>query len=251
MNRLDTDTVLSVETLTKEFGGLVAVNGVDLEVREGEIVGLIGPNGAGKTTLFNCIMSTYTPTSGKVLHQGEDITGQITPEIVQRGIARTFQIVTVFSDLSIYDNMVAHQDHSDENIVATLWRKTDQETTNQIEELLNLVGLWEKKNEPASDLSTGQQKLLNLACTLLGDPDVVLLDEPTAGVNPALADEIIETITRLNESGHTFLLIEHDMNAVRRLADYLYVMDNGENLTEGEPESALNNPAVLEAYFGA
>ena len=248
--RPETAPVLSVSDLRKEFGGIVALDGVDLSVREGEIIGIVGPNGAGKTTLFNCLMGQLEPTSGSVTLGETDITDLPPPAIVERGIARTFQIPRVFHNLSVHENMQIYQPHRDESMLATLVRGTDGGTRDRIDDLLSFVGLDDMAAVGAGSLSTGQQKLLNIAEALLKEPDIILLDEPAAGVNPALVDDIIDLILELGAEGQTFVIIEHDMDVVRAVTDFVYVLANGTNLTEGEPEPVLNDPRVLEAYFG-
>jgi branched-chain amino acid transport system ATP-binding protein len=242
--------VLSVSNMRKQFDSVTALAGADVEIFEGEIVGIVGPNGAGKSTLFNCICGSIAPTEGEVYLRGEQITGLNTEEIIQQGLSRTFQIPRVFPELTVWDNMVANQDHAGEGLLSTLFRKTDDETRGRIQELLEFVELEPKLEIPAGDLSTGQQKLLNLACTLLRDPDVVLLDEPTAGVNPGLIEDIKSIIVELNDRGWTFLIIEHNMDVVRDITDYVYVLAQGDNLSSGNPAQTLDEPEVLEAYFG-
>jgi branched-chain amino acid transport system ATP-binding protein len=244
------NVVLNVEGLRKEFEGVTALDGADVEVREGEIVSLVGPNGAGKSTLFNCVMGNLQATDGQVWLDDEDITDLDTSDIVKRGLSRTFQIPRVFPELTVRENMIANQDHNNESLLSTLYRGTDSETAGRIDELLEFVELASMAEESASNLSTGQQKLLNIATTLLSDPDVIMLDEPTAGVNPALIDDITDMILELNDRGRTFLVIEHNMDVVRKVSNYTYVLANGTNLTDGRPEDALSEPEVLEAYFG-
>jgi branched-chain amino acid transport system ATP-binding protein len=240
--------VLKVDDLRKEFPGVVAVDGVSLEVRDGEIVGIIGPNGAGKSTLFNCVMGVHEPTDGQI-HLGDtDITGEFTSRIVRNGVSRAFQQARVFPELTVRENMVANRDHADENILATLF--SSAEMTDRMNKLVRQVGLWELRDRRAGELSTGQKKLLTIAAALMQDPEIVMLDEPTAGVNPNLVDDIISTIVELNDRGATFCIIEHDMDVVHTLSDYVYVLNNGTNLTEGPPGVALEEPDVLEAYFG-
>jgi branched-chain amino acid transport system ATP-binding protein len=248
--RASTGTVLEVTDIQKEFEGVVALDGADVEVREGEIVTLIGPNGAGKTTLFNCVMGTLAPTGGRVTLRGDDITGLKTSDIVKRGLSRTFQIPRVFPELTVRENMIANQNHRNESMLRTLYAATDAATDARIDELLSFVDLGAKADEPAGDISTGQQKLLSLATTLLRDPDVIMLDEPTAGVNPALIDDITDKLLRLNREGRTFLVIEHNMDVVRKITDYVYVLDSGTNLVDGQPGPTLSDDRVLEAYFG-
>jgi len=246
--RRATETVLTVDGLRKEFSGVVALDGVTCEIREGEIVGIVGPNGAGKSTLFNCIMGVHEPADGSVYLGDEEITDEFTSQIVRSGVSRTFQLARVFPKLTVRENMVVNQDHADESLLGTI--TDDAETTDRIDELVSRVGLWELRDRKAGELSTGQKKLLTIAAALLQDPDVVMLDEPTAGVNPNLIDDIVETILELNDDGATFCIIEHDMDVIQTLSDYVYVLDNGTNLVEGRPETALEDPEVLEAYFG-
>ena len=246
--RVDSKSVLEIDSLRKEFPGVSALDGVSLEIKNREIVGVIGPNGAGKSTLFNCVMGVYEPTDGEV-HLGEtDITGEFTSRIVRRGVSRAFQQARVFPGLTVRENMLANQDHEDENVVRTLF--SNAEMTDRMNDLIRQVGLWDLRDRKAGELSTGQKKLLTIAAALMQDPEIVMLDEPTAGVNPNLIDDIINTIVDLNHDGATFCIIEHDMDVIHTLSDYVYVLNNGTNLTEGPPEVALDNPDVLEAYFG-
>lgn len=248
--RPDSETILTVENLRKEFEAVVALDGVDMTIRRGEIVGIVGPNGAGKTTLFNCIMGSLSPTSGSIRLFDTDITDSPPTSIVQQGLSRTFQIPRTFPELTVWENMEIYQSHSEESVIKTVYRDTDATTSDQINELLSVVGLEDMASEPASSLSTGQQKLLNIAEALLKDPEIILLDEPAAGVNPKLVDDISDLIFELGAEGQTFVIIEHDMDFVRELTEYVYVLANGTNLTAGRPGSALNEPRVLEAYFG-
>lgn len=249
--RSDAETVLRVEGVKKTFGGVTALDGVDLEVRNEEIVGLVGPNGAGKTTMFNCIMGEHEVDAGSI-HVGEtEITDMDTPQIVQTGISRMFQLARVFPELTVRENVLLNQDHREENMLSTLFRDTDEEVIRRAEELIDFVDLTHLIDEQAGNLSGGQKKLLNLACTLLTEPDVVLLDEPTAGVNPNLVDDITDSIIELNrERETTFLIIEHDMDVISEISDHVYVFATATNLTDGEPSTALSDPRVLEAYFG-
>ncbi|MGQ3413726.1 ABC transporter ATP-binding protein [Natrinema sp. LN54] len=247
-HRATTEPVLRIDGLRKEFPGAVALDGVSCEIRREEVVGIVGPNGAGKSTLFNCIMGVHDPTDGQVHLNDEEITAEFTSRIVRSGVSRTFQLARVFPDLTVRENMVANQDHADEHILKTV--VADAESTPRIDDLVELVGLWDLRDRKAGELSTGQKKLLTIAASLLQDPEIVLLDEPTAGVNPNLVDDIIETVVELNDNGATFCIIEHDMDVIQTLSDYIYVLNNGTNLVEGTPDVALEDPAVLEAYFG-
>ncbi len=248
--RRQTDPVLTVDGVRKEFSGVTALDGASLEVRDGEIVGVVGPNGAGKSTLFNCIMGVYDLTAGQVELNGTDISSQRTDVIVNNGVSRTFQLARVFPDLTVRENVLINQGHDDESLVKTIATRSDPAIHERVDELLEFVGLLELGESPASELSTGQKKLLSIAGALLSDPDVVLLDEPAAGVNPGLVDDIAQTIVDLNDRGATFCIIEHDMDMIRSLSEYLYVLHNGANLREGKPEPVLEDAAVLEAYFG-
>lgn len=248
--RPDTPEIIETESLHKRFGDIVALADVDISVRENEVVGLIGPNGAGKSTVFNCIMSVYPVTGGRIYLRGDDVTPLGTAEIVQRGVSRTFQLARVFPQLSVRENMTLYQEHRSERLLMTAVAQTPAETMDRIGDLLETVGLAEAADQPAGELSTGQKRLLNIATSLVRDPDVVLLDEPTAGVNPGLVDDIIAVITDLNERGYSFLIIEHDMDILKTVADYAYVLADGRNLTDGHPEAVLRQEQVLEAYFG-
>ena len=248
--RRDGETVLTIDGVRKDFDGVVALDGVSLTVNEGEIIGLIGPNGAGKTTLFNCITGVYTPDTGTIQLRDRNITGMSPNKVVQNGLSRTFQIARVFPDLTVRENMVANQPHRNERITGTILSGTTGEVNERIEELIDFFSLTHLIDEPAGNLSTGQKKLLNLAGALLRDPEIVLLDEPVAGVNPRLVDDIIDSILELNERGRTFFVIEHDIDAIRELSDYLYAISNGQNLAKGAPDDVLTKDSVLEAYFG-
>jgi branched-chain amino acid transport system ATP-binding protein len=242
--------ILAVRDVEKRFGGVVALDGVALDVLDGEIVTLVGPNGAGKSTLFNCIMGVHPVTSGSIELRGEELTEKYTSQIVQSGLSRTFQIARTFPQLTVRENMIANQAHHDESVIGTIVSSTDDEEMARIEELLEFLEIDHLIDEPAGNLSTGQKKLLNIASTLLREPEVVLLDEPTAGVNPGLVDEITDAILDLNEQGSTFFVIEHDMDVVHKIAGYVYVLANGTNLVDGEPQVALQDDRVLKAYFG-
>jgi len=244
------ETVLEVDGLRKEFGGLVALDGVNLSVTDDNIVGIIGPNGAGKSTLFNCIMGFYEVTDGRVFLNKKEITSLGTSDIVNSGVSRTFQEPRVFPDLTIRENMLIHQDHQRESLLRTLVKKSDTEVEQRTEELLEFVDLLEKADTKADEISTGQKKLLNIASALVSDPDIVLLDEPAAGVNPGLIDDIVDSIQTLNDRGTTFLIIEHNMGVIRDLSDTLHVLANGTNLTQGDPANVLSKDEVLDVYFG-
>jgi len=242
--------VLEVQDLTKKFGALTALDGVDLRVKKGEIIALIGPNGAGKSTLFNCLMSVFPVSSGDIWFRGENITTLSTDKIVKRGISRSFQTARVFPKLTVRENMVVFQEHATENMLTTTVSAPESQYSDRIADLLEMVDLIKLADQPANTLSGGQKRLLTIASALLRDPDLILLDEPVAGVNPALVDKIIEIVTDLNDQGHTFLFIEHDMDVMREIAQRTYVFANGQNLVQGAPGEVLTDDRVLEAYFG-
>lgn len=244
------DSVLAVRDVSKRFGGVVALDGASLDVTDGEIVCVVGPNGAGKSTLFNCVMGVNRIDTGSVYLRETEITNKYTSEIVQNGLSRTFQQARTFPELTVRENMIANQAHQEEGLLRTVIQQTSDETMGRIEELIEFLDIGHLIDEDAGNLSTGQKKLLNIASTLLRDPDVVLLDEPTAGVNPGLINEITDAILDLNDRGTTFLVIEHDMDVVRKIGDYVYVLANGTNLVDEDPETALKDSRVLEAYFG-
>lgn len=249
-DRARTDRVLQVRNLRKNFDGLVALDGADLEARDGEIVGLIGPNGAGKSTLFNCIMGGLQPTDGSVYLRETDVTSYRTSTLVNEGVTRAFQTPRVFPELTVHENVIINMRHDEEALLPTAITSVGEDVSSRADELIESVGIEHLRDQPAEELSTGQKKLLNIASTILGDPEIVLLDEPTAGVNPGLVEVIIETIRDLNAEGTTYLIVEHDMDVVRELVDYLYVLADGTNLVDGGPRETLDDPCVLEAYFG-
>jgi branched-chain amino acid transport system ATP-binding protein len=248
--RSDEQPILEIADVSKQFGGVSALDDANMTVRKGEIVGLVGPNGAGKSTLFNCIMGTHLLSSGTITFDGENISTLSTSKIVQRGVSRVYQQARVFPELTVRENMIVNQNHADESRLATTFRPSDDATTAFIDEMLEFVDLEELANEPAAEMSTGQKKLLGIASSLIRSPGIVLLDEPTAGVNPNLMDDIADTILELNDDGWTFLIIEHDMDVIKRLSDHLYFLHNGSVLTEGRPTEVLQDDRVLEAYFG-
>lgn len=252
------DTVLDVSGLTKSFGGLRAVNGVDLHVRRGEIVGLIGPNGAGKTTTFNMIAGEFPPTSGKITLLGEDVTGQRTDALYARGLMRTFQLSHEYARMTSLENLaVAAPNQTGENIFSSWFARRkvaarDAEVLALAEETLEFLGLTHVRDELAGNLSGGQKKLLEIGRTMMNDAQVVLLDEPGAGVNPTLMRKIAEMIERLNEErGYTFCIIEHDMDMIGRLASRVIVLAEGAVLTEGTMDEVRSDERVIDAYFGA
>lgn len=241
---------LKIENLTKRFGGLVALNKVNLQVNNGELVGLIGPNGSGKTTLFNCVSGFLTPDEGHVFLQGKEITGHQMEIISESGIYRSFQLPRAFRELSVLQNVLLSQPHRGEKLADILFKKSSEAFVKRAKEYIEFVELGSLIDEPAGNLSGGQQKLLELASALMKDPGVILLDEPMGGVNPTLINQITGLILEMNKAGKTFLVIEHNMKVIMDIAKRLYVLDNGILIAEGNPEEVRNNDEVLEAYFG-
>lgn len=245
-----TKPLLEGRDITRDFGGIRAINKINFQIQQGEIVGLLGPNSSGKTTLFDCISGILKPSSGELFLNGEDIT-QISPWRVNRyGLARTFQNIRVFEGLTVYQNMLASRKWR--GVPLWAWMQTaPPETRQHADELLTFLGLSPFTHMPASSLSSGQQRLLEIGMTLMSDPLIVLIDEATSGVNPAMIEDIKTSISRLNqELGLTFFLIEHNRHFAMDLCHRLYVLNHGSLIAEGTPEEIRNNPAVIEAYFG-
>lgn len=243
--------------LTKFYGGLQAVAGVDLSLARGRISGLIGPNGAGKTTLLNIVSGIEKPTAGAVLQKGADVTGLPPHRLAARGLVRTFQICRDLGELTVLENLlVARPRQSGEKLLGALFRgrRVRAEEAAAVEEarvILQAVDLWALADAPAASLSGGQKKLLELCRALMAKPEIVLLDEPAAGVAPAMEQVLVETIRALVARGVTFLIVEHDLDVVAALCEHVYVMAAGRILTEGSFEQVTSDARVLEAYLGA
>ena len=243
--------LLEVVNLTKYFYQLPALKGVDLHVNKGELLGLIGPNGSGKTTLFNCVTGVLRSSDGRVFFKGKDITNAKPDAIYKRGIGRTFQLVQLFPEMTVLDNMTVAIQESQGTMLSRLFMISEAENREKGEALLDFLRISHLKDEYAKNLSYGQQKLLDLGMALMSDPELILLDEPLAGVNRSLVREIIDRIRELNEQlGCTFIIIEHDMPVVMNLCERLIVLDYGEKIAEGKPKEIQNNERVLKAYFG-
>ena len=245
--------LLRVESLTKRFGGLAAVNDLSFEVTEGEIRGLIGPNGAGKTTIFNLVSGYYKPTSGRIVYRDEDIAGLKVHDIARRGLVRTFQGTTLFQEMTVLDNVLVGQHlHAVARPLATVFgRARSDEDIARADEILDFMGLLDRRDELAMNLSHGHQRSLGVAVALAAKPALLMLDEPFAGMNPEETRHMMELLTRVRGQGISLLLVEHDMQAVMGLCDYITAVNFGELLGEGLPEEIRNNKAVIEAYLGA
>ncbi|MBW2057602.1 MAG: ABC transporter ATP-binding protein [Deltaproteobacteria bacterium] len=233
---------LEIDQVHKHFGGIPALDGVSLTVEEGKIHGVIGPNGAGKTTMFNVINGVYSPDRGTVRFRGRDITGLKPNQIASMGIGRTFQVARIFNEMTLMENMM---------VPVIPKRLSKKEGEEKALELLEMADLAHLKDQLAIEISGGQKKLLEFMRTMMADPEVVLLDEPFAGVNPALIERLIEITFELNRTrGKTFLLISHDIPSVMKLCKYLTVLSAGKSIAEGESEKIRHDPAVIDAYLG-
>jgi branched-chain amino acid transport system ATP-binding protein len=243
------ETVIRTEEVTKRFGGLVAVDSVDMHVDQGEIVGLIGPNGAGKSTLFNCITGTYPVDAGRVYLREEDVTGWAEHRRAQAGLGRMFQQTRVYQDMTVEENLLASAQR--DNSLLAQFRRPDSGTRERAAELLEYVDLDGLAGVRAGRMSFGQQKLLEFAMALMADPEILLMDEPAGGINPSMIEQMLDYIRDTNtEQDVTILLIEHNMDFVMEIADRIYALAHGERIAEGTPEEIQNDERVLDAYLG-
>ncbi len=246
--------VLEVKNVTKQFGGLTALGNVSFSVDEGEIRGLIGPNGAGKSTMFKNIAGFYTPTSGDIVYRGQNIKGKQPHAIAEMGIVRTFQETTLFQEMTVFENaLVGCHIRARTNLfsaVLGLDRQQQNAAAEKVMEVLEFMGLADRRDQLASELPLGSQRALATSIALVSEPRLMLMDEPFAGMNPEEARHMMELTRKVQESGITIVLVEHDMKVVMGLCHYLTVLNFGELLAEGIPDEIRNNDKVIEAYLG-
>jgi len=243
--------ILEVERVSKAFGGLVANKAVTLRVPEGAICGLIGPNGSGKTTLFNSIVGQHPIDAGSIRFQGREISRLRVAQIARLGLLRTFQQTRIYGGMTCMQNMVISVPTSELGW-RSMFRKSPPSDLRKADDLLHFVGLHAKRHLRARDLSFGQQKLLEFAMALMSGPRMLLLDEPTAGINPTLINGLLDQLRQVNaQLGITLLVIEHNMRVIMNLAQYIYCLAHGELLAEGKPDQVQKDPRVLDAYLGA
>ncbi|PRX37785.1 branched-chain amino acid transport system ATP-binding protein [Meinhardsimonia xiamenensis] len=243
--------IIEVSHVSKSFGGVKANEDISLTVEKGSITGLIGPNGSGKTTLFNSIVGYHPIDSGSIRFEGREISKLLVPEIARLGLLRTFQQTRIYGKMNCVENMLISIPHRKMTLLEAFRRNTPEER-ERAEHLLHFVGLYEKRWLQAGSLSFGQQKLLEFAMALMNEPTVLLLDEPTAGINPTLINGLIDRLKHANrEFGITLFIIEHNMRVIMNMADRIYCLAHGRLLAEGTPEEIQNDQRVIDAYLGA
>ena len=244
-------SILEVKQVYKYFGGVKANEDISLSVEQGSIVGLIGPNGSGKTTLFNSIVGTHPIDKGSIKFDGKEVSELPVPIVAKLGLLRTFQQTRIYGKLNCIENMLI-SNKSQEKGLLSVFSKIPPELTDKSENLLKFIGLYQKRKLRAGDLSFGQQKLLELAMALMNEPKMLLLDEPTAGINPTLINGIINRLIKVNkEFGITLLVIEHNMKVIMQLAQKIFCLAHGQLLAEGTPDQIKNDKRVINAYLGA
>ena len=242
-------SILQVKNVSKSFGGVQANVDISVSVEQGSIVGLIGPNGSGKTTLFNSIVGTHPIDKGSIVFDNTEVSEMPVPAVAKLGLLRTFQQTRIYSKLNCVEHMLISHKASDSGFI---FAKVPVELTEKAESILNFVGLYQKRNLRAGDLSFGQQKLLELAMALMNEPKMLLLDEPTAGINPTLINGIIDRLIKINKDyGITLLVIEHNMKVIMSLAQKIFCLAHGKMLAEGSPDQIKNDKRVVDAYLGA
>ncbi len=249
------DQVLNIINVNKKFDGTIALDDFSLEIPQNSITGIIGPNGAGKTTLFNAITGFLPLDSGKIIYNGKNLSRMPSYKIARTGIVRTFQQLRLITRMTVQDNiLLSFQNQAGENLKNTFFfpgqvKKQERRNREKAKELLSFMGIEEKASDLVEGLSYGQQKMISLACCLASGADLLLLDEPVAGINPSMIEKILTVIKKLQEAGKTFVLIEHNIEAVMQVCDKVIFMDEGKKLAEGDPESVRHDPAVIEAYL--
>ncbi len=249
------DPILVADGVVRSFGGLTAVDVAHVEVQRGAITALIGPNGAGKTTFFNLLTGFDTPNTGTWLFNGHDLAGVAAFRVARMGMIRTFQLTKALSKMTVMENMrLGATGQKGERLLSSifgfLWSAQERQVTAKAEELLSRFNMLQKKDDFAGSLSGGQRKLLEMARALMTDPEMVMLDEPMAGVNPALTQSLLQHIKDLREQGMTVLFVEHDMDMVRDISDWVIVMAQGKVIAEGPPDEVMRDEAVIVAYLG-